>query len=73
MPDRFEYPKTSKVHCPKCGSQNRVVFSATTGYSIEYVGVCGTETTDGGTCGTTLILQATAHFFPVEFKDAETI
>lgn len=60
----FEYPTASRIQCPKCGSLEAVPLNNNTGFRLEYAGVCASVLDSGGRCGTTLLLYATAHFFP---------
>ncbi len=62
----YEYPSVSKVQCPKCGAMGEINLYSNTGYTLEYGGVCGSQTDADPICGASLTLQVTAHLFPMQ-------
>ena len=62
----YEYLSVSEVQCPKCGALGQLSLYSNTGYALEYAGVCGSQLDAGLICGASLVLQVTAHLFPVE-------
>ncbi len=62
----YEYLPVSDVQCPKCGALGQLTLYSNTGYTLEYAGVCGSQLDAELICGASLILQVTAHLFPVE-------
>ncbi len=67
-PSDYQYLPLGKVQCPKCGNLCEIPMHSNAGYTLEYAGVCQTLLETGGTCSTSLILQVTAHLFPVQDK-----
>ena len=62
----YEYLPLSKVQCPKCGTVGEIALCGNTGYSLEYSGVCGSQSDAEVICGAFLTLRVTAHLFPVQ-------
>ena len=62
----YEYLPISKVQCAKCGTLSEISLYSNTGYTLEYAGVCGSQSDADLICGAFLTLQVTAHLFPVE-------
>ncbi len=65
-PEYYEYLTAGKVQCPRCGNSGELPLSSNTGHAVEYAGVCKGQMKTGGICTATLILQVTAHQFPVQ-------
>ena len=62
----YSYAPQGSVQCPRCGVVQPIALSAITRHTLEYAGICTSPSDTGGTCGTTLTLQATAHLFPAQ-------
>ncbi len=63
-PENFEHLPMVTVQCPRCGLPQDIPVVVRHQVALDYAAVCTSPITNGGRCGTTLRLTATAHVYP---------